>query len=289
MAEYRPSCVGEALDEYFDDISLSLTKGSVANYRAQLRKLDASLPLCDFDRRYCRQFLSSLPLNPTSVRNVHAILSIFARWLVGRGYALVDPMDGVPRPKRLDPPLKALSEPQIMAISEACQTPRERLIVAFLLGTGLRRAELCSARWEDLDGDVLRVLGKGRKYRRVLVPADVIALLGEKGSGKIIGLQPNAIWVLVKEVGQRAGLPWLSPHCLRHTWATRWMLHGGAAFHLQTLGGWTTDYQVRTRYARAALEAAALDEARRMEGSAVHDSGVAGFPVSRSPRDVGRV
>lgn len=270
MAEYRPASAHEALAEFFDDLALQgLSPATIRTYRYQLKRI-ADLPLCDLDRTYFRALMveATRTKAPQTARTIHGILSSFSRWLAGRGYTAVNVMDGVGQPKQPDIPVSSLSEPQIVAIREACRTDHERLVIGLLLATGLRRAELASARWEDLDLDqrTLSVIGKGRHRRTVLIPADLMALMGPKGKGRIIGLEGNAIWKLAKRVGTRAGLPWLRPHMLRHTWATGWMLRGGSTFHLQTLGGWRTDKMVRTRYARAAIEAAALDEARRMEG-----------------------
>lgn len=77
---------------------------------------------------------------------------------------------------------------------------------------------------------------------------------------------PHRIWRIVKALGVRAGLPWLHPHNFRHTYATSWLLKGGSAFHLQTIGGWASMALIRKTYAKAAVEQAALDEAERLFG-----------------------
>ena len=57
---------------------------------------------------------------------------VFSRWLAGRGYTPVNVMDGVGQPKQPDIPVSSLSEPQIMAIREACRTDRERLVIGLV-------------------------------------------------------------------------------------------------------------------------------------------------------------
>lgn len=85
-------------------------------------------------------------------------------------------------------------------------------------------------------------------------------------AGAILGISAGRVYSRVKEIGGAAGLPWLHPHSFRHTFATSWLLKGGSPFHLQTVGGWENQTMIRKVYGRAALEQAALDEARRLEG-----------------------
>lgn len=267
-----PATIGEALSEFYEDLFLyDKSPGTIRTYRYQLNRLDPALPLVAFDRALCRSLMAeSMTTRAVGTsRTLHGILQAFAAWCVRRGALAVSPMAGVPMPKEPDKPPSSLSERQVAAVIEACQTDRERLIVALLCGTGLRRAELAGARWEDVDWErrVLGVIGKGRKRRAVLLPRETLPMLEacRQPRGLIIGVSADRLWYIIKAIGQRAGLPFIHPHSFRHTYATNWLLKGGSAFHLQTLGGWADMTLIRTRYGKAAVERAALDEALRME------------------------
>lgn len=121
---------------------------------------------------------------------------------------------------------------------------RDRAILELFYSSGLRVSELCALRIHDLDENSLRVRGKGGKER--IVPLGRAALnaierylaefheapgednphlfLSEKGRA----LQRFALWKMVKFYAKQAGITKsISPHTLRHTYATA-LLDGGA-------------------------------------------------------------
>jgi len=125
---------------------------------------------------------------------------------------------------------------------------RDRAILEVLYGCGCRVSELCGVDVADLDRgeSTLLLRGKGRKQRLVPVggPAlDAVADWLQSGRGHLIGRRPTAalflnrrggrlsrvsIWGLIKRAAGAAGLPeTLSPHTLRHSYATH-LLEGGA-------------------------------------------------------------
>jgi integrase len=65
------------------------------------------------------------------------------------------------------------------------------------------------------------------------------------------GMSVQAIRERVRRLGQAVGVPNLSPHDLRHTWATRAQRGGTSAFALRDAGGWSS-LAMPNRYAHAA-------------------------------------
>lgn len=135
---------------------------------------------------------------------------------------------------------------------------RNTAIIALMVICGLRREEVVVARWDDLIRQgafqVLRVHGKGQKIRHVKLPEMLIDLFNQwrsasqpgSASQHIFGtvrysasstLSSKAIWALVRETGQRAGIPRISPHDLRRSFA-RGAYEAGVSLELirQTLG-----------------------------------------------------
>jgi site-specific recombinase XerD len=151
---------------------------------------------------------------------------------------------------------------------------RDSAIFATLVGTGLRREELCNLRDGDvrLSEGVLLVLGKGRKERFVPIPQDLKKLLlrykfarddtkagsrndtdrffRDRNGGVIV---PNNLTLLIRRLGQTAGVR-LHPHRLRHTFATAFMSNDGSdILTLQAICGWS-QLSMAQRYAKPSTE-----------------------------------
>jgi integrase/recombinase XerC len=161
-----------------------------------------------------------------------------------RNSATVNPFEGVSRP-RLDKPLPHALPSRILvhAIETIDSTTpeglRDRALIDTLYSTGLRVSELASLSIDDVGGDMVTVVGKGRKTRRVPVgrPAQesVRRYLGQ-GRPKLAGPDAgNALWVGLRggPLGTRGIRSVVRkrvatfPHALRHSFATH-LLEGGA-------------------------------------------------------------
>ena len=144
-----------------------------------------------------------------------------------------------------------LGESEVEAMLGAATGPRDRALLAVLLGAGVRAAELTALDVRDLhdtdDGLFLHVRGKGRKTRDVPVTSTVrAALLGYLSStGRALGddgplfrahdrgarergrprLSTRAVGDLVATLARRAKLTGkrVTPHALRHTYAIRYL------------------------------------------------------------------
>ena len=183
---------------------------------------------------------------------------------------------------KLDPPKRAprfpksLSEADVEALLAAPDTTtplglRDRAMLETLYATGLRVSELVALKTYEvnLDANVLRAMGKGSKER--LVPlgeeaADWIAKYLKTRNGKSNtlfitsrggGMTRQAFWHLIRRYGARA-IPGkkLSPHVLRHAFATHLINHGADLRVVQMLLGHSdlSTTQIYTHIARARLQ-----------------------------------
>jgi len=128
----------------------------------------------------------------------------------------------------------------------------DRAMLELLYGSGLRVSELCALNCKHLRDEALRVLGKGSKERIVPVggkareAVDVYLKLRPEpkpedplfvnNKGKRI--ERTAVWRMIKEYGKQAGLVKnISPHTLRHTFATHLLDNGADLRVIQELLG----------------------------------------------------
>ena len=192
-------------------------------------------------------------LSATSVKLEAVALRVFFRFLTARGRIPFDPAEKLPLPRLPHTLPQPLSQDEMARLvsAPAGDTPleiRDRALLELLSACGLRLAEACSVRLENLDdeGAVIRVTGKGNKTR--LIPVGKAALealhlylsnarpklVSPKSGGEIFlsvrghALTPARIWQVVRLYAKRAGIEEsVHPHQLRHSFATH-LLSGGA-------------------------------------------------------------
>jgi integrase/recombinase XerD len=197
-----------------------------------------------------------------------------------RGAAREDPTVRVRKPKRPRRLPKNLSERDVEALLDApdADTPlglRDRAMLETLYATGLRVSELVGLKLGaiSLRDGVVRVLGKGSKERLVPLGDEAIGwierylagpraalLAGAKADHVFVTsrkgpLTRQAFWHLVKRYGAAAGIPGeaLSPHVLRHAFATHLLNHGADLRVVQLLLG-HADITTTTIYTHVARE-----------------------------------
>ncbi len=184
---------------------------------------------------------------------------------------------------KLDPPKRAprfpksLSEADVEALLAAPDAAtllglRDRAMLETLYATGLRVSELVALKTFEvnLDAGVVRVMGKGSKERLVPLGEEAVHwvstyLKQRKGSGNALfltsrgaGMTRQAFWYLIRRYGARA-IPGkkLSPHVLRHAFATHLINHGADLRVVQLLLGHAdiSTTQIYTHVARERLKA----------------------------------
>ena len=190
---------------------------------------------------------------PRSIRRAQSAVRTYFRFLSMEAAVEVDPTD------RLEPPRIDGSLPDVLSkleIGKVLESPdsthrlywRDRAILEFLYATGVRVSELVSLRITslELEEGFAKVFGKGSKER--LVPVGGPALRSLKrylrdlrpnldqgnGAGLVFlnargnPIRRKSVWAIVREAAIRAGIARaISPHTIRHTFATH-LVEGGA-------------------------------------------------------------
>ncbi|MGP1628689.1 MAG: site-specific tyrosine recombinase XerD [Giesbergeria sp.] len=203
----------------------------------------------------------------------------FFRWALRERQIHADPtvrLQAARQPMRVP---KTLSQTQVEALLTAPdqRTPlglRDRSMLELMYASGLRVSELVQLKtWNlDLGAGVLRVLGKGNKERlvpfgeeagvwllRYLEEARAAILVGQQSEDLFVtargsGMTRVRFWGIVREHAQRAGITApLSPHTLRHAFATHLLNHGADLRVVQLLLG-HADISTTTIYTHVARE-----------------------------------
>lgn len=199
----------------------------------------------------------------SSVNRRRSVLRRFYQWAVRERLASADPtlkMAAARTSQRLP---KTLSEAQVDALLAAPDTAtplglRDQAMLMLMYASGLRVSELVALNLTaiSLPDGVLRVLGKGAKERLVpfgtVAEAALVAYLREARAVILAGRESPAVfvtarggpmtrqmfWTLVKKHAMRAAITApLSPHTLRHAFATHLLNHGADLRAVQLLLG----------------------------------------------------
>lgn len=219
---------------------------------------------------------------PRSTARLVSSMRRFYQYLVREGLLRTDPSSRIDAPKLGRPLPKSLTEVEVEALlaapdASAALGLRDRAMLELLYATGLRVSELVGlslARVNPRQG-IVRVLGKGGKERLVPVGEEALAsletylrdarpeLLDGRPSEAVFvtargeGMTRQAFWHLIKRYARRAGIvrP-LSPHTLRHAFATHLLDHGADLRALQMLLGHSdlSTTQIYTHVARERLK-----------------------------------
>ena len=210
-------------------------------------------------RQHLADLTASGRARSTVTRMVVAVRRFHA-FALAEGWVEIDVAADVAPPAAAQPLPKALSLDEVARLIEStgpveggtdavelAVARRDRAVLELLYGTGARVSEVTGLDVDDvdLDGRVVRLVGKGSKERHV--PLGGAALLLNQ-RGRRLGRQ--SAWAVVTAAGRRAGLAEnLSPHTLRHSYATHLMAGGADVRVVQELLGHAsvTTTQIYTR------------------------------------------
>jgi integrase/recombinase XerD len=254
----------------FCRIEKGLAANSLEAYQADLQKFvqfaggqsSGAIPGVEGVRQYVDS-LYRAGLGSRSVARHLSTLRSFYAFLVREGRIPSDPTEHLRASRQWQTIPKFLNLEEIEHLSESPDAQRttgvrDHAMIELLYATGLRVSELCNLGMGDLDLDmgVLRATGKGRKQRMIPVGKSALAAVRsylETGRPAILKNRPSrhlfvtarggpmtrqAFWKLLRGHGRKAGVfNRLTPHTIRHSFATH-LLEGGADLRsVQTMLG----------------------------------------------------
>lgn len=271
-----PQDDAELLDEFCDAIWLEdgLSRNTIESYRRDLRlfgdwlnkiagKALVAAVEQDISAYLAHRVLRRGAIRPSTQSRFISSLKRFYRFAIRKGRISTDPTVRIDAPKQARRFPKTLSEGDVVSLLGAPDTGqpngvRDRAMLELLYACGLRVSELVSLKQSqvDLNSGVIRVLGKGAKERLIPLGEEAIAWLEryQQGARQELlagrtcnllfvtsrgdGMTRQAFWHLLKRHAATA-IPGraLSPHTLRHAFATHLLNHGADLRVLQLLLG----------------------------------------------------
>lgn len=256
---------------------------------SQLQQFAAGLeqPVEDLDRRGLEALVRQLMgegRSPASVARAVACFRGFYRFLVVSGHRTVNPADDLraPRAWKTLPKFLSVDDVDTLLAAPDTSTPRglrDRALIEVLYATGLRVSELINLKPQDvnLESGYLTTTGKGRKQRLVPLGDEAASwvvrylkesrpvLLKKRSSTRLFvnaragtGLSRVGFWKILKAYGRQAALAAsLSPHVLRHSFATHLLERGADLRAIQMMLGHSdlSTTQIYTHILEARLRA----------------------------------
>lgn len=289
----KPSPFDSELDRFCDVLWLEdgLAPLSLESYRRDLAQLFAWLAQQNLDpeqagAQQIQAFLAHRSLDQkVAARSLARQLSAikrYHRWLLREGRRDDDPTLTVDPPRLPKPLPKSLSESEVEALLQApdIDSPlglRDRAMLETLYAAGLRVSELVNlpSAAVSLSDGIVRIFGKGGKERLVPLGEDAqdwikryaldarpLILKGQGSAALFVtelggAMTRQMFWYLIKRHAKHAGISkTLSPHTLRHAFATHLLNHGADLRTVQELLGHAdiSTTQIYTYVARERLK-----------------------------------
>ena len=280
----------DAMDLFIDALLLEdgLSRNTLAAYRRDLvavsrwlAKLEPAKAL-DAAQEADLQDYFAVRVEDTKATSSNRRLTVLRRyfhWALREKRVAADPTVRMLAAKQAPRMPKVLTQQQVEDLLQAPDVDvplglRDRAMLELMYASGLRVSELVGVRMHEVDlrAGVLRVTGKGRKERlvpfgqeaqhwleRYLLQARSVILGGQHSDEVFVtqrgaGMSRVMFWIIVKKYAQLAGIhaP-LSPHTLRHAFATHLLNHGADLRVVQMLLG-HADISTTTIYTHVARE-----------------------------------
>lgn len=247
-------------------IEKGLSENTIYNYGKDLRRLthfayQSARPIHQLRATDIREFISQLTLkgfSASTVRRIAGTIRSFYAFLVLDDYIDSSPTDILetpPPPTHLPTVLSETEVHRLLSTPDLTTDTgrRDRAILELMYATGLRASELVSLRNKDIDliSGLVTCHGKGSRERTIPFGKSAAHSIQHYRNTTPSSATPTShlftnrgkpltrqlLWTLVNQYGDAARLPSISPHTLRHSFATH-LLHNGAELkHVQALLG----------------------------------------------------
>ena len=272
-------------------VEKGLARHTLDSYKRDLDRLHAwsignGKQIAELTRGDLRKWIASLSregLAPTSIRRAVSAARGFFKFLMLDGHIKSHPAEDLDTPQRFSYLPKFLTEDEINRLFAAPNVAteegiRDRAMLEIMYAAGLRVSELVALKHDDVDllAGLVVCHGKGSKERRVPLGKSAIHWLQQYAAVKAGYGKPSLpyvflhrgrpftrqlAWSIIKQHAEKAGIKSVSPHTLRHSFATHLLQRGADSRSVQALLGHSdisttqiythmTDLHLRSAYNR---------------------------------------
>lgn len=270
-------------------VEKGLSRNTLESYRRDLNRLEqwaskTKRPAADLTRADLRKWIAQLSregLAPSSVARAVSAARGFFRFLMLDGHIKHHPAEDLDTPQKFSYLPKFLTEEEIDRLFATpdittAEGIRDRAMLELMYAAGLRVSEMVSLKQTEVDlhAGIVNCHGKGSKERRVPLGKSAIHWLQQYATSKAaFGKSPyqnlflyrgkpltrQFAWATIKGYAESVGISNVSPHTLRHSFATHLLQHGADSRSVQALLGHSdisttqiythiTDQHLRTAY-----------------------------------------
>jgi integrase/recombinase XerD len=292
LATTAPEPADPAVARFLDAVWMErgLSSNTLAAYRADLTALsrwlgERGIPMARTTKSDLQDFIAArveAGARPRSTARQLSSFRRFFRYLMRESVIRDDPTAQIAMPKIGRSLPKSLTEEEVESLlgAPAVGDPlgnRDRTMLEVLYATGLRVSELVNLRYSqvNLNQGVIRIMGKGNRERLIPLGEEAVRWLNEfarSARGEILlerqtdylfptrrgdRMTRQAFWHIIKRYARKAGVDReLSPHTLRHAFATHLLNHGADLRVVQMLLGHSdlSTTQIYTHVARERMK-----------------------------------
>ena len=253
----------QIIAQYLEYLELEkgLSQNTIEAYRRDLSDFAASIEnISDVSRNIINSYIRLLReknLTATSVTRKIASLRGFFKWAVSTGFINANPAATLEQPKIPQKLPKVISVKEIEEMLKSDLTPVEHVILELLYSCGLRVSELVNLKVPDIDlgSKYIRCFGKGSKERIVPIGSKALKAIKDYEKERDFILQKNRltsknllltedgknitrqeVYTFIHKLGEKIHKS-ISPHTLRHTFATHLLENGADLRVVQELLG----------------------------------------------------
>lgn len=254
-------------------VELGLAENTRLSYERDLRIFCKALKipedkLVQVQRIQIINYITGLKLQGRTAATIArklAAIKAFYRFMITENYLQSDPAEAVEAGTKGVHLPKVLTEPEIQALLEApdistAEGLRDRTMLEMLYATGMRVSELVTVKAASVNLDMRYVIAFGKGSKERIVPLGSVAITylrkylaegrnhflkeNEKDPETLFlglggqGLTRQRVWEIIKQYGRQAGITkMISPHVLRHSFATHLLDNGADLRSVQEMLG----------------------------------------------------
>ena len=254
-------------------VELGLAENTRLSYQRDLRIFCKALKipedkLVQVQRIQIINYITGLKLQGRTAATIArklAAIKAFYRFMITENYLQSDPAEAVEAGTKGVHLPKVLTEPEIQALLEApdistAEGLRDRTMLEMLYATGMRVSELVTVKAASVNLDMRYVIAFGKGSKERIVPLGSVAITylrkylaegrnhflkeNEKDPETLFlglggqGLTRQRVWEIIKQYGRQAGITkMISPHVLRHSFATHLLDNGADLRSVQEMLG----------------------------------------------------